>query len=129
MEEDWDLLRNLFKSKKKEIWKELKGINSPIKNENRRISTGARFFLEKVLIHCDPITLYCSARMVCKTWLKALEDDDFWKIVSKLQFGRKIKKQNNFSFKYFCIWNHLIEIFSSKMNILSVGKKKNINNK
>ena len=64
MFEDWNLVKNLFKSKKKEIWKELKQVSTPIIIENQKISTGARFFLEKVLIHCDPITLFCSARTV-----------------------------------------------------------------
>ena len=68
MLEDWNLLKNFFGSKKEFIWKELKPITSiETQEENKRkFSTGARFFLEKVLIHSDPITLYCSARLVIK---------------------------------------------------------------
>jgi hypothetical protein len=64
MMEDWNLVKSFFKSNKKEIWKELK-FNSPTINSlDQKNSTGARFFLEKVLIHSDPLTLFCSARIV-----------------------------------------------------------------
>ena len=69
MDENWSMLRILFKSKKKEIWNLLKKSSIQQKEEQsqkEKIYTGARFFLEKVLVYVDPITLYCSAKMVYK---------------------------------------------------------------
>ena len=66
----WETLKRISKDKKKIIFERLRIENkkkeneiSENKNENV-VYTGARMFLQKVLVFADPVTLYFSARLV-----------------------------------------------------------------
>ena len=109
MEENWTLFKTIFKSKRKEIWNNLK-ISSQQKkeeenNQKQIVYTGARFFLEKVLVYADPLTLYCSARLVNKKNFKKKKRTNNWFFfltISKryAKHGINLLMKKDFGLKY-----------------------------